>query len=179
MNLGDVFAVVALLVGLGIALPGLLLAWSLLLPSTVDRARQRLERTPFKCFALGLLWLCAGALPIAILLSLKVGGLQFIGYAGIVGLWLCSSIGASGLAALMGERLRGSGVNVSAPGALLRGAIALELAEAFPFIGWFVVIPLSWICSLGAAGFALLHWMPQSNVVPAVAVSSKFEIQNS
>ncbi len=173
MNLGDVFAVVAIVFGLGIALPGLLLAWSLLLPGTVERARQRLQRTPYKCFALGMLWLIASALPIIILLNLKVGGLQFIGYLGIIVLWLCSSIGAAGLAALMGERLRGNGVNVSASGALLRGALALELAQIFPILGWFVLIPLTTICSLGAAGFALLHWTPRPVVAPAVTVPTQ------
>ncbi|NJN93776.1 MAG: hypothetical protein HC875_06645 [Anaerolineales bacterium] len=50
MIMADVFAVFGTLLSLGIALPGLLLAWRLLLPNHVARARQRLERTPWQCF---------------------------------------------------------------------------------------------------------------------------------
>jgi hypothetical protein len=43
----------------------------------------------------------------------------------------------------------------------VRGAVALELAAVFPLAGWFVVLPLAIVTSLGATVFALLHWMPR------------------
>jgi hypothetical protein len=49
-------------------------------------------------------------------------------------------------------------------GAFLRGAAALELAAAFPVLGWFIVIPLAIIASLGATAFAVLHWMPANRL---------------
>jgi len=51
-------------------------------------------------------------------------------------------------------------------GAFVRGAIALELAAVFPFIGWFLLIPLTIVTSLGATAFALLHWMPRAIPLP-------------
>ncbi|MGB8645894.1 MAG: hypothetical protein WCF84_11705 [Anaerolineae bacterium] len=164
MNLGDVFAVAAFLLGMGIALPGLYLAWALLLPATVERAQQRWEQTPWSCFLLGLVALVICLLPIVILVNLKAGPVQFVGYAGLMLLLALASIGSAGLALVMGNRLRGSGVAVTRPGALVRGAITLELACVFPLVGWFVLIPLLTIGSFGAACFALVHRAPRPHI---------------
>jgi hypothetical protein len=53
----------------------------------------------------------------------------------------------------------------------VRGAVVLELAAAFPFIGWFIIIPLTLIASLGATVFALLRWMPKAKATPAEATA--------
>ena len=164
MNMGDVFAVFGGMLALGIALPGLLLAWALLFPTMVERARLRLERAPWRCFWLGLAALLLIGLPLAILFRVPAGPVQLLGWVGSFALLALASVGAAGLAALMGERLRGVGLAASAPGALLRGAVALELAAVFPLIGWFIVIPLATICSLGAAVLALLRRGSRANV---------------
>ena len=166
MNLGDVFAFFGILLALGIALPGLLVAWALLVPATVERARVRLHDTPGRCVWFGSAVLVAALIPIARLIGLRAGLLQFGGWLGLCVLLACASLGAAGIAALMGERLRAAGLAVSAPGALVRGAVALELAAICPLIGWFLVIPLTTVGALGAAGFALLHWAPRTVAAP-------------
>jgi hypothetical protein len=177
MYMGDVFAIFGGMLAVGIALPGLLLAWSLIFPATVERARMRLEGTPWRCFWLGLAVVLVGGLPLAALLNVPAGPVQFVGWVGLFVLLACASLGAAGLAALMGERLRnpdvwrgGAGLTASAPGALLRGAVALELAAVFPLVGWFVVIPIATICALGAALLALLRRGPRPapDVQPAI-----------
>ena len=60
----------------------------------------------------------------------------------------------------MAERLQSLSPSQSPLGAFVRGAVALELAAAFPVIGWFFVIPLTMVTALGATVFALLHWTP-------------------
>lgn len=162
MNLGDVFAALATLIGLGIALPGMWLAWALIFPETILRAKTRLQRTPWRCFWLGGILFAASLLPILILLSIKAGPVQFFGWAMIFILLAIASLGGAGLAMLMGERLRGGGMNVSSGGALVRGAVALELAVIFPVVGWFIVLPLLIVTTLGASAFALLRWMPRA-----------------
>jgi hypothetical protein len=162
MYMGDVFAIFGGMLAIGIALPGLLLAWSLLFPGTVEQAQARLERTPWRCFWIGLIGLLAGGLALVGLFSIPAGPAKFVGWVGLFTLLALASLGAAGLAALMGERLRSLGLTASAPGALLRGAVALELAAAFPLVGWFVVIPIATICTLGAALLALLRRGPRS-----------------
>ena len=51
--MADISAVFGILLFLGIAFPGLLTAWYLLFPATVERVRLRLDRTPWQCFFVG------------------------------------------------------------------------------------------------------------------------------
>ena len=162
MIMADVFAVFGTLLALGIVLPGLLLTWRLLLPNIVTRAEQRLSQTPWKCFFTGIIFLVVYLIPVVILISLPLGIFKAIGTGAIFILVALTSLGAAGLAGLMGQRLQSLGLESTLVGATVRGAIAMELAAAFPVIGWFIFIPLTFIVSLGATIFALLGWMPRS-----------------
>ncbi len=75
---------------------------------------------------------------------------------------IVASFGAAGLAASMGKhlavRMDWSPTNLRS---FLGGALALELAAAFPFLGWLIVIPITIIVCLGASLFALLGWLPE------------------
>jgi hypothetical protein len=73
-----------------------------------------------------------------------------------------ASLGAAGLAGALGEQLSHLGAESSPAGGTVRGAVAMELAAVFPFIGWFIFIPITFTFTLGAAVFALLGWMPRS-----------------
>lgn len=170
MIMADVFAVFGTLLALGIALPGLLLTWQLLLPKTVARAQARIEQTPWKCLFLGGFMLFICLIPVIILFNLPWGFFKAMGGVGTFMLLTLTSVGAAGLAALMGQRLQGLGISASSGGATLRGAVAMELAAIFPFIGWFIFIPAAFIISLGAFGFALFGWVWQPH---AQAVSNQ------
>jgi hypothetical protein len=165
MSLGDVALIFGLLVLHAVALPGLALTWGLLCPGVVARSRMRLERTPGRSFLLGLAGLMIGTLLIGI--GFAMG--PVVGWFGIGLLLAIASVGAAGLAGLMGERLRAEGVATSSAGGLLRGAIALELAVVVPVIGWFVVLPLGTVVMLGSATFALLRWQPRAAAPPPLA----------
>ena len=158
MGLGDVALVFGLLIAHGIALPGLALTWGLLCPALVARSRARLDRTPGRTFALGLGALASGGL----LVRLGFAGGPVPGWFALGLLLALASVGAAGLAALLGERLRAEGGAYTPSGALLRGAVALELAVIVPIIGWFVILPLGTVAMLGAATWALLHRTPRA-----------------
>ncbi|MEE9216352.1 MAG: hypothetical protein V3U32_02855 [Anaerolineales bacterium] len=160
--MADVYAVFGTLLALGIIFPGMLVAWSLIFPGTVGRAGSRIERTPWRCLGLGLALAIPIGFTVAILLSIALGPANFLGAALVVSSLAVASLGASGMAGMMGRRLLTE--NTSEAGSFLRGAIALELAAAFPVIGWFLAIPLITLSSLGAAAFAVLGWMPQSRL---------------
>ncbi len=161
MIMADVFALFGTLLAIGIALPGLLLTWRLLLPTVVDRAQRRLTHTPWTCFFVGGGVLLIYLLPVIILLNLPWAGFKAMGFGASFLLMALTSIGSAGLAGLMGERLRQLGFEASTAGATVHGAVAMELAAAFPLIGWFIFIPLTFILALGAALFALLRWNPR------------------
>jgi hypothetical protein len=99
------------------------------------------------------------ALPITILLALPLGPAKLLGALLILVSLAVASLGAAGLAAGMASHLlQKTQVGETTTSDFVKAAIALELAAAFPFIGWFLVIPLTLITCLGAASFALLGW---------------------
>ena len=165
--MADVYAVFGTLLARGIIFPGMLFAWSLIFPGTVGRASLRIENTPWRSLGLGVALAVPIGLTVAALLSMALGPANFLGGALLVGSLSLASLGASGMAGMMGQRLRPrSSETASEAARFLRGAIALELAAAFPVIGWFLAIPLIILCSLGAAAFAVLGWMPQPMAAP-------------
>ena len=159
--MADISAIFFILLIIGVAYPALLTAWWLLFPSTVERARVRLDRTPWQSFWLGGVVLATLLIPTVILLALPFGPAKFLGWILIALTLAFSGLGAAGLAARFGEQV-GRLSPVSGLGAFVRGAVILELASFFPVIGWFIFFPLATVATLGAAAFALLHWLPKS-----------------
>jgi len=161
--MADVYAVFGTLLALGIIFPGMLFAWSLIFPDKVGKASSRIERTPWRCLGFGVVLLIPIGITASILLSIALGPANFLGAAVLVISLAFASLGASGMAGTMGQRLLPrSNESTSEAAGFLRGAVALELAAAFPVIGWFLVIPIATLTSLGAAAFSVLGWMPQS-----------------
>ncbi|MBT3187723.1 MAG: hypothetical protein HN736_19195 [Anaerolineae bacterium] len=154
--MADVQMIFGILLLLGIAFPGMLTAYWLLFPATVERAQARLDASPWKSFWLGVLVLFIITIPAGILLSAGGGVGQFLGWLLVAATLTVSGIGAAGIAAKMGVLLAKRSDEISPASAFVRGAIALELAAVFPLVGWFIVIPLAIVASLGATAFALL-----------------------
>jgi hypothetical protein len=164
--MADISAVFGILLAVAVTFPGMLSALWLLFPATVERARLRLEQTPWQCFWLGGVITAATIIPVVVLLALPFGPAKFGGWALAVIVVSLANIGSAGLAAKMGERLAAGAGELSA-GAFVRGALALELAIGFPVFGWLLVLPLVLVLSIGATGFTLLHWLPKTR--PAVS----------
>ena len=159
--MADVYAVFGTLLALGIAFPGMLIAWWLLFPATVGRARQQVSAAPWRCFGLGAGVIVLVSLPVVILMALPSGPARFIGFILIFVTLAFGSLGAAGVSAEMGARLNErAGGSHSQAGAFVRAAVALELAAAFPVIGWFMVIPLTIITAVGAAAWSILPRRP-------------------
>lgn len=164
--MADVYAVFGTLLALGIVFPGMLMAWWLIFPGTVRKASTRIETTPWRCLGLGVALAIPIGLATTILGATGVGPANFLGGLLIVATLGFASLGASGMASMMSRRLLPrSNADTSEAAGFLRGAITLELAAAFPVIGWFLAIPLMTLCSLGAAAFSILGWAP--NTAPA------------
>jgi len=166
--MADVYAVFGTLLALGIAFPGMLVAWWLLFPRVVARASGCLDRSPWSCLGIGLGLAVAVATLAGILSAVPLGLIKFLGLLLTVLALGLASLGAAGVAALLGSRLaeRAGGGHSPFIG-FLRGALALELAAAFPFIGWLLTIPVVTLVSLGAAARGMLGSRRQAQ--PAAA----------
>jgi hypothetical protein len=161
-SMADMYAIFGSLILLGISYPATLTIWWLLFPDRVERSRQRIVETPRKSLSLGLAAAVLAAIPAAIFFTLPSQFTQVLGWIWLVIVLGTASLGATGIAVEIGNRLnqKNNGYFQSWA-AFLRGAVILELAAAFPFIGWLLVIPLGTILALGAAVFAVLRWEPK------------------
>lgn len=172
--MADVSALFGILLFLGLVFPGLLSAVWLTFPATVERARLRLERTPWQCFWLGGVLTALIAIPTTLLIVLPSGAAKFLGFSVLAIVLTIVSIGAAGLVSKMAGHLAAFSRDLSPASAFLRAVLAMELAAAFPLVGWFVVAPLAAVVSLGATAFALLKWMPRVAVTsPATEVQPR------
>jgi hypothetical protein len=156
-----------MLLALGIVFPGMLAAWWLLFPNKVELAGKRIESTPWKSFGLGILGAVGIAIPVFVLFALPLPFAKFMGAVLLFGGLGFAGLGAAGMVKSMAGRLQErSSEKMTTAAAFVRAAVALELAAAFPMLGWFIVIPLTTIVSLGAAIFALLGWAPKEAAQP-------------
>ena len=161
--MADVYAVFGTLLALGIAFPGMLTAFWLLFPRRVALAQTRVTQTPWKSFGMGIGAAVIIAIPITILFLIPFPFSKVMGVVVLLLTLALGGMGAAGIAAAMGVRMAAAGrTGLSEAGAFLRAAVALELAAAFPFIGWFLFIPVCILVSLGAVAFALFGWGPQA-----------------
>jgi hypothetical protein len=155
--MADMYLIFGSLILLGLSYPAMLLIWWLLFPERVERARIRITENPKRSLGMGILFGIAAAIPGIILFNLPSQFTQVLGWIWLVLVLGCASIGTAGLAADLGLRLNWKTEGYfQSPGAFLRGALAWELASAFPIIGWLLIIPLGTLIALGGAVPALL-----------------------
>ncbi len=157
MSIGDSITLVSCLGGLLLALPGLMIALNMFFNGMTTRAVTRLSRHNRIAFFVGLLTLIVVGYSASALMA--VGSIfQFIGsiLMLLVLTWMFTGLGV--IARYIGIRLaHNSQLNSSAARETAIGAFALTLAIAFPLVGWFVVLPLSWILGSGALVMALFN----------------------
>lgn len=165
--MADLSAIFGILLSLGLAFPGLLTAVWLLFPATVERARVRLDQTPWLCFWLGGVLVALLSVPVVVLLAIPAGASRFAGAALIAASLTLATLGAAGLCAKMAGHLSARSAGLSPASAFARSAVALELAAFFPLVGWFIVLPLAVVLALGATAFALLRWLPRTSAISA------------
>jgi hypothetical protein len=162
--MSDMIAIFGVLLIIGLGFPALLFLVWLAFPASVDRAQQRVARTPLRCFWLGVVVALLLTVPILILLNLPGAG-QFVGALLILIILTISTLGAAGVAAHLGERIGRRNQDAATPHIqFLIGATTLELAVAFPGIGWLVTLPIVLLVALGATTFVLLR--RQAKAIP-------------
>ena len=147
-TIGDVFAVVAVLAGLGITGWATIVGLAFALPGATARARTRIECEPGGTAIVGVLWLL---IPIfgLILSNAPVPLLKLLATIIVAGSLLIAALGAAGLASLVGERISADG-NLSRYAGIVKGAAFLSAAVQLPIVGWFVALPLLLLIGLGA-----------------------------
>jgi hypothetical protein len=166
--MADVSAIFGILLMLAIVFPGLMFTVWLLFPDKVSQAEMVLGGAKWRALGVGILSLAVLLAPVMVLLNAPAGGGQFLGWALIAASLTLASVGAAGIGLRMGRQLSLiAGGGMSTIRSFLGGVVALELAAAFPVIGWFLVIPGATLFGLGAAVLAMFRWSPRVQPAPA------------
>ncbi len=149
MLMADTMAIFFVILGLLFAFPGLWLLCRGLWPQTVANATEVCQRGLIKPLLLGLP-ITVVIIFISVILG-KLGPAGKIGAIALVCIFLMSAgTGVSGLVTCIGGRLASDSDAGRTWRATLRGGIVLELSYLLPILGWFIVLPVSFMIGCGA-----------------------------
>jgi hypothetical protein len=173
MTIGDILAVIAAVLLVAASWAATLLMTALLFRTAVARARNRLIQSPGKCIGFGLAaTLMAGFAGLA--LAHHPGPMRLAAYALWSVLALVAAIGSAAVVDLMASRIDGIGTEM-APFARLTRAAALYVGAGFvPIVGWFLVMPIATLATIGA-GLVSVRKEPPLRQAPFPAMADKPE----
>jgi len=149
MTLADVLAVISGLALAGAGFACLAVILSLLMPGALERAGARAGERPVLSAGLGLLIFFASTVLWGSLLKVPFPPARILAVAGILAVFCFAALGGAGLASRLGRSYSGTR-SAAALDDVLRGVFLLEGAALLPIVGWFVVLPVSFLVCLGA-----------------------------
>jgi hypothetical protein len=154
--MGMVMGVTAVILGLAAALIGLLLWTALMFPRHTAGARAALETHPARCFIMGVALALLLGIPVVALVQGKHGMAKLAGWSLALPLWSMLAVGWTGMAQMLGERLRSLAPGLTPLAALVGGVMTLEAAALLPVVGWFLFAPLVGVTLIGAGALGTL-----------------------
>lgn len=155
MTIGDVLAVVFFVIGLWISSWAVLVGVALLFPARAAASQSLLAKRPWRAIVTGAIVAATAGLVAIFLINQPSGLGKLVGWAGLAVLFGIATLGAAGLSRLLGERLSEQHPSASGWSTLARGAGLLIVSGLVPLLGWFAIVPLSIVASLGAGWLAL------------------------
>ena len=149
--MANIITLFGILFILSITYPALLTFVWLMWPAAVIRSHDCLKRSMSRCFWIGLIITLITGIGVAVLLASPSGVSQLLGWTALVLMLALACRGASALVLHLAQR---SGMPPDA-NAFFRRALMIELAAAFPVIGWVIVLPFTLCVGIGATCLAL------------------------
>lgn len=156
LTLGDVLATIATIVFFGLASLCAMPLSIVIFPTKTEAVAKRLEEHPWKSGVWGIF---AGTPLIVlgiILFQIPIPLVRAMGLLLFLAIFLIAIAGMGGFALLVGQRLASSRNPVSEANLrptlsqIFLAATLLVGAAMFPIVGWFLLVPLLFLCSLGA-----------------------------
>ena len=160
MTFGDVLAIALVVVVSVVTLWAGIAAFAVLFSARARAAARGLCDAPGRQIAVGAGFALAAGI-VSVILMTKGGPVSIVGFALLAAALSVGVLGSAGLALVVGDRLRAQDAALSPLGATLRGAALCVAAGLIPVIGWFFVMPVALLASLGA-GVSVLFAKPRS-----------------
>ena len=156
MLMADTMSIFFVVLGMMLAFSGLWLLCRGLWPEAVAAAAERCSRRLWSSFLAGLP-ITIMMVAVSSILFNVLGPVGKIAGLGVICLYMLQAhTGVAGLATAIGRRLAAPHEEQHQWRSTLRGGVVLELAYLLPFLGWFVILPVSIIIGSGAANLGLL-----------------------
>jgi hypothetical protein len=149
MIMADVFTVTFIILGFWLAIPALCLVLRACFPEAFGRAQLRLREAPYWSFFTGLGVGALGVVGVSLLGSIPGIGQPGAGLAGSL-FFLLSLLGAGAFGTFVGERLPSPFDEARPWLPTVRGTVLLAVSCTVPFLGWFVLLPVTLSLGLGA-----------------------------
>ncbi|HWD39105.1 MAG TPA: hypothetical protein VG944_09680 [Fimbriimonas sp.] len=153
-TIGDVLAVVAILVGLGLTSWALMISLSLLFPERVMRAKGAAEEGVWKSAAIGAAFLLVGTIGFIMAVQ-PLPMIRLVGWVVTLAVLSCGALGAAGLGHVAGNAIRRMSPDMPEYPAFVRGSAFLVTASMLPVFGWLAFGPAVLIVSIGCGVRAL------------------------
>jgi hypothetical protein len=149
MTLGDILAVIAAVMLVGASWASAILMIALAFPTKVGAAQEKLMSAPGWCAGRGVVAVAAGGL-LALALSQAAAGPARLLAAVILGaLGIVAAVGSAAIVRLLGARIDALGSPMTPFASLTRASFLYVGAGFFPVIGWFAILPVALILSVG------------------------------
>ena len=173
MTIGDVLAVIAFALTIGVAWGATILLVSLIVPARALRAQTAIMDAAGACFLRGLATLFVALLVFVVLQQNPAWPVKLLSAVPLAASGLLAAIGSAGIVRLMRERISGMGEAAMPPFAALTRAAMLYVAAGYlPIIGWLCVLPLALFVSLGAGVTAIAIPRQIAARVPALETAA-------
>lgn len=154
MTIGDVLAVVVAMGLIGAGTAGLLLLLTYAFPQRVSLIETALMEKPSACIGRGVAILVILSFLVLSLEHQSAGLLRLCGMLMVCMIALAAAMGGAGIVTLVSKNILAHSVTEQPAGAVFRASVIFVLAGALPLIGWFLVVPISIVVSIGTASFA-------------------------
>lgn len=150
MIMADIFKILFPIIGTMMSFVCYCLLFEGTFPNAVDRCMQTYRTRPIWSIILGVgVGVPGTAFGLLVLQSGSPVG-QFIGFSFLFLLTTLAILGAAGLARLIGQRLNSPQDAQQPWKRVYRGSIVLAITFLFPLVGWFLVLPFTFLSGLGA-----------------------------
>ncbi|KAF0201205.1 MAG: hypothetical protein FD167_5710 [bacterium] len=156
MSIADVIAIVVGLILLGVAFPALLFLITLTFPQLVERSKEQIETRPMSNIFRGLALFIVMFIAIAIFINIP-GPSKLLAMLIFLTVLSTAMIGAAGLVNLLANKYEGFSHSQKSVNNLFYSTFFLEFAAVLPFVGWFVVLPITFCLMLGTGSKTLLQ----------------------
>lgn len=157
MIMADVLMVLFIILGVLIVFVSYWLLSEALFPVLVDRTRGQYRDRPLRTVLLGALIAAPFFLLAVVLLQAPNPVAKFGGAVVLLSMILLGLIGSAGLTLHIGERLPSPSDGDQPWRSVLRGGVVLSLTFVLPFIGWFMILPVTLTSGFGVALMTLLR----------------------